>query len=820
MSVTILDAGYVAKHPSESSSEVRISPVARTCGNPLDQRESGNTKGDEDTGDGFEFNDLDSPLGERRFYALSPCECFGGEYGAAAPVSDTTYSTMPPGSNNKYIPASTMIVSGSLSCEPGKLLKTLASCLPKTLAGSVHGVVLDVLACQVGQNSYYFDVSTVRHLKERLAQLHGVPRFRQRLLDDGESLQDTATLYSTDLQLVFLNYSEASLEQAAELTAAVGHASASKVEEILQRPQDPNQADADGNTPLILAENVEIASLLLEAGANKDQARGHLDVVNLLLEAGADKDLANSHGTTPLMLAAAYGHVDVTGSLLEADVGIDLTDVRGITALMIAAITGNVEIGNLLLIAGVKKDIACRGGGTALMFAARYGKVDFVRLLLEAGAVKDLLNNQGKTASVLAAEHGHVEAASLLSTSEQRVVRWRAGVVITQVEVPSAISTSLEATQTQQSLVCRLYSGCGNLVQEVNSQGELYGVSTAEACLVADAWLHKDPEACRAHKREKWLAGEMDPVGDCLFEDLLSQCDTSLIHGGHGISECGSCTHMSETAKVVGLSKLKRPLPESFTAGSMLSVSCGTRFAGLNRFGNEPLSEQQIVCQDGSWVDPHGGPGLLALQCVACTRATPRAGSSLRDFMAASQQDPGFQHGERWWLQHHPVEIRSWNNLCLSSEIQSDSSVTISFTDPVDIAVSSRRRNIDSGGHHVSVIPTTLWGSGYSYGWTGDGGTCAFDQRAEVSGSFALSWSMSGDAQKIEDPVTGAVAATAPRALRQSAAHQDGRWSNAKQGPTSYPSRDLWERKLHLQGNAGPTVLPAWVPTFVSEPRA
>ena len=112
----------------------------------------------------------------------------------------------------------------------------------------------------------------MRHLKERLAQLHGVPRFRQRLLDDGESLQDTATLYSTDLQLVFLNYSEASLEQAAELTAAVGHASASKVEEILQRPQDPNQADADGNTPLILAENVEIASLLLEAGANKDQA--------------------------------------------------------------------------------------------------------------------------------------------------------------------------------------------------------------------------------------------------------------------------------------------------------------------------------------------------------------------------------------------------------------------------------------------------------------------------------------------------------------------------------------------------------------------
>ncbi|CAE7237053.1 unnamed protein product, partial [Symbiodinium sp. KB8] len=169
------------------------------------------------------------------------------------------------------------------------------------------------------------------------------------------------------------------------------------------------------------------------------------------------------------------------------------------------------------------------------------------------------------------------------------------------------------------------------------------------------------------------------------------------------------------------------------------------------------LSEQQIVCQDGAWVDPHGGPGLLALQCVACVRATPRAGSSLQDFMAASQQ-------ERWWLQHHPVEIRSWDNLCLSSEILSDSSVTISFTDPVDIAVSSRRRNIDTGDWLDTGIGEALastpfcdsvaaakalnpklraahqifssnliygsgrsWRSGYSYGWTGDGGTCAFD---------------------------------------------------------------------------------------------
>ncbi|OLP88513.1 hypothetical protein AK812_SmicGene30144 [Symbiodinium microadriaticum] len=239
----------------------------------------------------------------------------------------------------------------------------------------------------------------------------------------------------------------------------------------------------------------------------------------------------------------------------------------------------------------------------------------------------------------------------------------------------------------------------------------------------------QDPEACRAHKREKWLAGELDPARRKVQPDRPLR---------------------------------PRTISKNWSADKLMSVK---------------LSEQQIVCQDGAWVDPHGGPGLLALQCVACVRATPRAGSSLQDFMAASQQDSGFSGDQA-------VDICEG----LSSEILSDSSVTISFTDPVDIAVSSRRRNIDTGDWLDTGIGEALastpfcdsvaaakalnpklraahqifssnliygsgrsWRSGYSYGWTGDGGTCAFDQRAEVSGSFALSWSMNGNAQKIED---------------------------------------------------------------------
>ncbi|CAE7392010.1 unnamed protein product [Symbiodinium natans] len=149
------------------------------------------------------------------------------------------------------------------------------------------------------------------------------------------------------------------------------------------------------------------------------------------------------------------------------------------------------------------------------------------------------------------------------------------------------------------------------------------------------------------------------------------------------------------------------------------------------------------MCQDGAWVDPQGGPGLIALQCVACTRATPRAdSSSLRDFMAASQQ-------ERWWLQRHPVEIRSWDNLCLTSDSASNTGVTISFTDPVEVPTSSRRRrDMDSGESYGSVT----WGgsSSYKYGWTGDGGHCVFNQRTEVVGGFK-SFSIAGNQEKKED---------------------------------------------------------------------
>ncbi|CAE7714778.1 mask, partial [Symbiodinium sp. KB8] len=151
-------------------------------------------------------------------------------------------------------------------------------------------------------------LSSVKALKRELQRCCGLSRFRQRLLQDGSALDDMSMLEGTsDLQLVLLPFSSASQQQADELADAAGEGEVSLVEELLQRPQDPDAHDRNGETPLYRASMVgctETARLLLEAGANFDLAcgqhhltalvvaagLGHVDTVRVLLQAGADQD--------------------------------------------------------------------------------------------------------------------------------------------------------------------------------------------------------------------------------------------------------------------------------------------------------------------------------------------------------------------------------------------------------------------------------------------------------------------------------------------------------------------------------------------------
>ena len=83
---------------------------------------------------------------------------------------------------------------------------------------------------------------TGRTLKVHLQSLCGQPRFQQRLLlSDGQILADDAVLDGpAEVQLISLPFSPSSLLQIDQLYFAAREDDIPRMEELLQRPQDPN----------------------------------------------------------------------------------------------------------------------------------------------------------------------------------------------------------------------------------------------------------------------------------------------------------------------------------------------------------------------------------------------------------------------------------------------------------------------------------------------------------------------------------------------------------------------------------------------------
>lgn len=100
------------------------------------------------------------------------------------------------------------------------------------------------------------------------------------------------------------------------LKDAVIHNDPETVRRFLQQGVNPNQADIDKTTLLMLA-----------AG------KGHTRVARLLIEGGALLDEKNKHGTTALMLAAALNHAETVRLLVDKGADLDLTNCLGVTAL-------------------------------------------------------------------------------------------------------------------------------------------------------------------------------------------------------------------------------------------------------------------------------------------------------------------------------------------------------------------------------------------------------------------------------------------------------------------------------------------------------
>lgn len=223
--------------------------------------------------------------------------------------------------------------------------------------------------------------------------------------------------------------------QPANLTEAVLLGDQTAVENFLALGADPNEAEADGTTPLMRAVHGQFPT-----------------IARLLIEAGANVDTSNYYGVTALYLAARAGDIGATRQLLAAGANANTALPSGETALMTAAKNGNATVVRALLTGGVDNvsllqlahervtshvaeaagyaapfnptaphnyaDVNARErwyGHTALMIAAAEGHAEVVRLLIDAGADIDAVDAEGSTALWLARSNGHLDVAAALA---------------------------------------------------------------------------------------------------------------------------------------------------------------------------------------------------------------------------------------------------------------------------------------------------------------------------------------------------------------------------------------------------------------------
>lgn len=218
-----------------------------------------------------------------------------------------------------------------------------------------------------------------------------------------------------------------------KLFEAVEKLDLARVKELLDKGADPNEYSKNGLFPLFRAvdsENTEIASLLIQHGANVKQRTkvgpaffssivgpcqdGHLEMVKLLIENGVDVDVKEFRDFTPLRIAARNGHADIVQYLVEKGATIDTRAMDGATPLEHAAAKGHTDIVKYLLEKGANPNIIDKEGDFPLGEATKNGHLEIVKLLLENGAQLNVKDAKNLTALDLAKQHGQSKAAAMI----------------------------------------------------------------------------------------------------------------------------------------------------------------------------------------------------------------------------------------------------------------------------------------------------------------------------------------------------------------------------------------------------------------------
>ena len=191
------------------------------------------------------------------------------------------------------------------------------------------------------------------------------------------------------------------------LLSAVIRRELGETQKLLAAGANPNQADSNGRTPLILAAHYglgDIARALVKAGANvnaKDSQRYDIVTVaavnndvpflKLALELGADpKAITSPYDGTALIAAAHLGHHQICAELIIAGAPLDHVNNIAMTALIEAIVLGDGGPNHqatvrLLLDAGANPNIPDRSGARPLALAKSRGYTAMVDMIVRAG---------------------------------------------------------------------------------------------------------------------------------------------------------------------------------------------------------------------------------------------------------------------------------------------------------------------------------------------------------------------------------------------------------------------------------------------------
>lgn len=195
--------------------------------------------------------------------------------------------------------------------------------------------------------------------------------------------------------------------------------------ELISDPRfDPNAADTEPLRLAIRLGYLDIASILLEKGANPNfrcEESGsalllaleyeYFDLAQQMVAKGAEVNIRNSKGWTPLIWAAIKGYRRIVEFLLENGADIHICNNDGWNALTGAYFKQRTDIVELLIERGAH--FGRKYGEAALLSAYEQGYGDTVRKLVSEGCNVNIMDSDGTPLLILAIRRGDLEAVKL-----------------------------------------------------------------------------------------------------------------------------------------------------------------------------------------------------------------------------------------------------------------------------------------------------------------------------------------------------------------------------------------------------------------------